>query len=263
MTVPMDPPIQLIDTHVHFDRFSPEEVEAVVRRAREAGVYRVIAVAMGEASCHSLLRWKERYPDFLEIAFGVHPEEAADEGETERVLKLIRRYRGVIRAVGEVGLPYYSLPEGERSAPPAAAVRRLRAFLDVARELELPVSLHAVHAMAAPALRLLKKHRVRRAVFHWLKAPPNVVDAIVEAGHFVSVTPDVLVRERDRDLVRRVPLTSLVLETDAPWEYEKGRPAEPAWVRRVAEEVARIKGCSLAEVSRVTTRNALALIKGD
>jgi TatD DNase family protein len=58
LTVPMDPPIQLIDTHVHFDRFSPEEVEAVVRRAREAGVYRVIAVAMGEASCHSLLRWK-------------------------------------------------------------------------------------------------------------------------------------------------------------------------------------------------------------
>ena len=89
-----------------------------------------------------------------------------------------------------------------------------------------------------------------------------MVDAIVEAGHFVSVTPDVLVREQDRDLVRRVPLTSLVLETDAPWEQRKGRPAEPAWVRQVAEEVARIKGCSLAEVSRVTTKNALALIKG-
>src|SRR5690606_18078040 len=138
--------------------------------------------------------------------------------ETERVLKLIRRYRGVIRAVGEVGLPYYSLPEGERSAPPAAAVRRLRAFLDVARELELPVSLHAVHAMAAPALRLLKKHRVRRTVVYWLQAPPNGVDAFVEEGHIETGTPDVLVRERGRDLVRRVPRTSLVLETDAPWE---------------------------------------------
>src|SRR5690606_335302 len=140
-------------------------------------------------------------------------------GETERVLKLIRRYRGVIRAVGEVGLPYYSLPEGERSAPPAAAVRRLRAFLDVARELELPVSLHAVHAMAAPALRLLKKHRVRRAVFLCMMAPSHVTDARVEAGACVSGTPDVLARERDRDLLRLVTLTCLVLDTDSPWEY--------------------------------------------
>ena len=250
--------IPLIDTHVHFDRFPEAEAEAIIRRARDAGVCRVFAVAMGEASCHSLLRWKERYPDFLEIAFGVHPEVEAGAGETERVLRLIRRHRGVIRAVGEVGLPHYSLPEGKRLVPPPSAVKRLESFLEVARELDLPVSLHAVHAMAAPALRLLKKHRVRRAVFHWLKAPFDVVDAIVEAGYLVSVTPDVSVRERDRDLVRRVPLSSLVLETDAPWEYEKGRPSEPAWVRRVAEEVARIKGCSLDEVGRVTTRNALA-----
>ncbi len=250
-------PIPLIDTHVHFDRLPEDEAEAIIRRARDAGVRRVFAVAMGEASCHSLLRWKERYPDFLEIAFGVHPEVEAGAGETERVLRLIRRHRGVIRAVGEVGLPHYSLPEGKRLVPPPSAVKRLESFLEVARELDLPVSLHAVHAMAAPALRLLKKHRVRRAVFHWLKAPFDVVDAIVEAGYLVSVTPDVSVRERDRDLVRRVPLSSLVLETDAPWEYEKGRPSEPAWVRRVAEEVARIKGCSLDEVGRVTTRNAL------
>jgi TatD DNase family protein len=260
LTVPQDPPIQLIDTHVHFDRFSEDEVEAIIRRAREAGVCRVLAVATGEASCHSLLRWKERYPDFLEIAFGLHPEEEADAGETERVLRLIRRYRGVIRAVGEVGLPHYSLPEGKRLVPPASAVKRLELFLEIARELDLPVSLHAVHRMAAPALKLLKKHRVKRAVFHWLKAPLEVVDAIVEAGHLVSVTPDVLVRERDCDLVRRVPLTSLVLETDAPWEYEKDRPSEPAWVRQVAEEVARVKGCSLAEVSRMTTQNAEELI---
>jgi TatD DNase family protein len=262
LTVSIDVPVQLIDTHVHWDRLPPGEAEAIVRRAREAGVCRVFAVAMGEASCHSLLRWKDRFPDFLEIAFGIHPEEGADEGETERVLRLIHRHRGVIRAVGEVGLPYYSLPEAERFVPSASAVKRLEAFLEIARELDVPVLLHAVHTMAAAALKLLKKHRIQRAVFHWLKAPADVVDAIVEAGYLVSVTPDVLVRERDRDLVRRVPLSSLVLETDAPWAYEKGRPAEPAWVRRVAEEVARVKGCSLAEVSRVTTRNARALIEG-
>ena len=84
MTAPQDPPIQLIDTHVHFDRFPEGEAEAIIRRAREAGVCRVFAVATGEESCHSLLRWKERYPDFLEIAFGIHPEEEAGAGETEQ-----------------------------------------------------------------------------------------------------------------------------------------------------------------------------------
>jgi TatD DNase family protein len=94
------------------------------------------------------------------------------------------------------------------------------------------------------ALEALKRHRIERAVFHWHKAPIDVTRAIVDAGYFVSVTPEVVYRERDRELVEQVPMTSLVVESDAPWKYEGefgGSPSGPWVAARVAEEVAKIK----------------------
>src|SRR5262249_48406438 len=72
---------------------------------------------------------------------------------------------------------------------------------------------------AADALEALRHHGVERAVFHWHKAPAAVTRAIVDAGYLVSVTPDVVSRDRDRDLVTGVPLDALLVESDGPWEY--------------------------------------------
>ena len=86
---------------------------------------------------------------------------------------------------------------------------RGRAALDrmlaLAARYDLPVALHAPHGAAVGALEALKRHGIERAVFHWHKAPAEVTRAIVDAGYFVSVTPEVVYRERDRDLVERVP----------------------------------------------------------
>lgn len=249
----------LVDTHVHWDQFSDEEVPAIIRRAKQAGVHHVVAVASGADSCLHLLEWKRRLPDWLTVAFGVHPERETDETEVETVIGLIRRHHEEISAIGEVGLPYYTLPETQRKQPPSpAAVARLSRFLLLAAEFDLPVVLHAVHETAEPVRRLLRRYGVKKAVFHWLKAPADTVRRIVQDGYLISVTPDVLRRERDREMIRQVPLTRLLLETDAPWVYE-GKSAEPAWVKEVAGEVARVKGASVRQVSMQTTENAQRL----
>jgi TatD DNase family protein len=176
---------------------------------------------------------------------------------------LIRRHREEISAIGEVGLPYYTLPEPQRKQPPSPdAIARLSRFLSLAAELDLPVVLHAVHEAAEPVRQLLRRHGVKHAVFHWLKAPADVLHRIVDDGYLISVTPDVLRRERDRELARQVPLSQLLLETDAPWEYE-GKRAEPAWVKEVAEEVARVKGVTVRQVCQQTTENARRLFSID
>lgn len=248
--------IRLIDTHCHWDQLPSEEMEVIIRRARRAGVSKVLAVATDEESCLRLLQWRQRFPDFVEVAFGLHPEQSWKWCDVDAVMRLIRQYRSLIRAVGEIGMAHYSLAESARSqAPSREEAAMLDRFLRLAVELDLPVSLHAVHRRAEVVFRSLRQLGVRRAVFHWLKASDDLVEEIIRAGYAVSVTPEVSYRQRDRRLAAKIPLSSLLLETDAPWPY-RGQPSEPAEVRRVAEAVSQVKGVPLTQVAAVTTAHA-------
>src|SRR5262249_3671968 len=157
----------------------------------------------------------------------------------------VAQHHSRLVALGEVGLPWYSLD----GAPDPAALmeegrRRFGRLLALAARFDLPVVVHAPHAAAKLALDALRSERIERAVFHWHKAPADVTRAIVDAGYFVSVTPEVVYRERDRELVQSVPLESLLVESDAPWRYQgefEGMPSGPWLCARVAEEVAKIK----------------------
>jgi TatD DNase family protein len=257
----------LIDAHCHLgDPAYPDPV-AVVERAREQGVMGVAAAGTGPASNAAVLAIARRLPHAIWPCIGLHPEAVSVAEETvEEVLEEIRRLRPVVVGVGEVGLPYYAVRDG-RAPAEAMAVgrRRLERFIGLARELGLAVALHAPHEAAATALDCLRKAGVRRAMFHWHKAPDDVTDAIVTAGYCVSVTPEVCYRERDRRLVAHVPLGSLILESDGPWPYRgefEGRPTEPWMIRRVAEEVASIKSLTIEEVTAQTLLNTFRLFRG-
>src|SRR5437867_3457979 len=115
---------------------------------------------------------------------------------------------------------------------------------------------------AADALEELQHHGVERAVFHWHKAPAAVTRAIVDAGYLVSVTPDVVSRDRDRDLVAGVPLEALLVESDGPWEYGgefEGVDSGPWLAARVAEEVAKLKHLPVEDVMFQLSTNACRL----
>src|SRR2546426_229543 len=132
----------------------------------------------------------------------------------------------------------------------------------VAVGYDLAVALHAPHGAAVGALEALKRHGIERAVFHWHKAPPDVTRDIVEAGYFVSVGPEVVYRERDRELATSVPLDSLLVESDAPWKYSgefEGLDSGPWFAARVAEELAKIKQLPVADVMFRLSTNACRL----
>lgn len=230
--------------------------------AARAGVGVVVAVSSGLASGEALLEMAQRpLPVVMGVALGIQPERAdVDAREVEAVVRLIRSRPEHCVAVGEVGVAHYRL---RPLAPDTAAQERERSLavldqmLAVARDLGLPVVLHAVHDDAARALSRLRAET--RAVFHWAKAPPAVVDAIVAQGHMVSVTWDLKWRQRDRAMALRAGLGHLVLETDAPWPLPSGEPSAPALIPQVGAEVARLFGCERAEVANRTRRNSLEL----
>ena len=192
-------------------------------------------------------------------ALGFHPEWKLTREDLEAVEAQIHANHARLVAVGEVGLPWYGLgAASDADAVRREARERLERLTDLAARYDLPIILHAPHGAAADALAILKRRGVERAVFHWHKATAEVTREIVEAGFMVSVTPDLVYRDRDREMVEAVPIESLLVESDAPWQYQgefENVTSGPWLVARVAEEVAKIKRLPVDEAMYELTVN--------
>jgi len=254
----------IIDSHCHLHDPVFEDLRETVSRAITHDVWGVIAVGCDPPTNERVLRASAQHPKAVWACLGYHPEWRELDGEAlEQVEAQVAAHHYRIVALGEVGLPWYSLEKAENPAEVMARGReRLGRLLELAHRYDLPVVLHAPHDAAAEALGLLKQNGIERAVFHWHKAPGEVTREIVEAGYYVSVTPEVVYRDRDRELVSWVPLESLLVETDAPWPFKgefEGFPSGPWLASRVAEEVAKIKQLPTDEVMSRLSANTCRL----
>jgi TatD DNase family protein len=254
----------VVDSHCHLYDPAFADTPDAMRVALAHDVWGVIAVGCDPVSNVRTLELAAAMPKAVWACLGFHPDqERLTDADLEKVEAQLAEHHPRIVGLGEVGLPWYSL-EGQADA--AERMRRGRARLErllvLAARYDLPVSLHAPHGAAADALAALRRHRIERAVFHWHKAPAPVTAEILRAGHCVSVTPEVVYRERDRALVEQVPLDALLVESDAPWKYGgefAGLDSGPWLAARVAEEVAKIKRQPTEDVMHRLATNASRL----
>ena len=254
----------LVDVHCHLDAQAYQDLAAVCRQSQQADVHAIVAAGTGLASNARILAMQQHYPEQIWAALGFHPERADTSwAELAAVVAQIQAQRARVVALGEIGLPHYSRLE-QRLTEDQARQRQafLHALVQAAVRLALPVVLHAPHDTAAVALDIVQRYQPPGALFHWHKSAPETTRAICQAGYFLSVTPEVCYRDRDRQLVQMVPLENLMLESDGPWPYGgefTGQTTTPALVARVAAEVARLKGVTVAEVHQTTSTNAQRL----
>jgi TatD DNase family protein len=254
----------IIDSHCHLHAPAFDDVWETVRTAHAHSVWGVVAVGCDPRTNVKTLGAAAAAPKTVWAALGFHPEQdGLTDADLDEVERQVQEHHAHIIALGEVGLPWYSLANASDAADRMArAHARLERLLATAKHFDLPVILHAPHGAAVGALAALRRHGIERAVFHWHKAPEEVTRSIVDAGYFVSVTPEVVYRERDRALVGAVPLTSLLVETDAPWTYRgefEGLPSGPWLASRVAEEVAKLKRIPVDDVMFELTGNVCRL----
>ncbi len=252
----------LIDSHAHIQgKEYAGEVEAVIARAREAGVEKIIAVGgAGDMSSNTeAIALAKIFPDIY-ATVGMHPHDAKDVGADElKTLKELAADPKVI-AVGETGLDYYY------DHSPREVQRRVFAeFIHLARETGLPIVVHERDAAhdAADLLRAEGAGKLR-GVIHCFTGDYEAACAYLDLGFYISFTGIITFKNADalRDVVRKVPLDHLFVETDSPYLTPvpyRGRRNEPAYVRYVAETVAGVKGLSLEEIARVTTQNVREL----
>jgi TatD DNase family protein len=253
----------VIDSHCHLHDAAFADLPETLRLALAHDVYGAIGVGCDPETNARTLAATVGAPRGMWACLGFHPDWALTEADLERVEEQVREHHGRIVGIGEVGLPWYSLTG---AADPGARMRlgqaRLDRMLALAAHYDLAVALHAPHGAAVGALEALRRHGIERAVFHWHKAPAEVTRAIVDAGYLISVTPEVVYRERDRELVAQVPIESLLVESDAPWKYggEFASLSSGPWLAaRVAEEVAKLKRLPVDDAMVELTANTCRL----
>lgn len=257
-----------VDTHAHltFPELSAELSE-VLARAQAAGVGTVVCIGCDAASSQASVDLAKTNP-VVWATVGLHPGYVPSVGLCD--MKSIRALatEPKVVAIGETGLDYYRLP----SAPgEAAAVTRqqkdvLWAQLDLARQLRKPVVIHN-RAADADLMEILRAHEPGFApwgVMHCFSGDSRLAFECLELGLMISFTGMLTFRNAGnlREVARQVPLSRIMLETDAPYLApvpHRGRRNEPAFVVEIGRALAEIKNVSMDEVAQVTTANARAL----
>lgn len=252
-------PLKVVDSHAHLadERLFPD-VEAVLERARAAGVEAVVCIGTGPDDWGRVLELARRFPGVYATA-GVHPH-AADQA-TEAAFAEIRALarEPELVALGETGLDYF-YDNAPRDAQRASFLRHL----ELARETGLPVVVHA--RSADDDLRaILADAGGVTGVLHCFAGGRPLLEAALEAGWYVSFSGLVTFkRYEDAELVRAVPLDRILVETDSPYLApvpHRGKANEPAFVPLVAARVAEIRGADPAELAAATVRNARAFYR--
>jgi TatD DNase family protein len=251
----------LVDSHCHLDfpDFA-EEAEAVVARAREAGIGRIVTISTRVRQHAEVLRIAERFP-CVYCSVGTHPHHAHEELEVS-VSDLVERTRHPkVVAIGEAGLDYHY-----DFSPRAAQEQSFRVHIAAARESGLPLVIHAREADAEMA-RILAEEMGKgpfAAVLHCFTGSAALARAGVSLGLYVGFTGILTFKKSDdlRAIAAELPADRILVETDAPYlapgRY-RGKRNEPAYVVETARVLAETRCVSFAEIARQTTENFFRL----
>ncbi|NWO13382.1 TatD family hydrolase [Virgibacillus sp.] len=250
--------VAIIDAHIHLDMYKQKERQQILQQTERTKLEVMVSVSYDLPSCKVNLDLHKQF-ERVKPAFGFHPEQALPiEEDLADLLLYIEKHHYEMVAIGEVGLPYY-----KRQADPKlkleAYIKVLEAFIKLAKRLDLPISLHAVYEDADVVCDLLEKHSIQKAHFHWFKGSKRTVERMIENEYFISVTPDVCYEKEIQQLVRRYPLTHMMVETDGPWPFEgpfAGEMTEPSMIHRAVHKMSQLKAAPLEVVYKQLYANA-------
>jgi TatD DNase family protein len=246
----------LIDSHAHLEmkEFDADR-EEVIKRAGCEGVDFIVTVGTNLKLSLKAVALADKYENIY-ATVGVHPHDVSkiDKKTLDTLKELVQTHKKIV-AYGEIGLDFF------RNISPHE--KQLEAFglqLELAQELDLPVIIHDREAHKQ-SLETVRGSGVRRGVFHCFSGDYEMAKKCIDLGFCISI-PGVVTFDKSKTLqevAERVPLSSLLLETDAPYLApvpQRGKRNEPSFIIHTAKKVAQIKNISWEEVARETSVNA-------
>ena len=248
------------DAHTHLDQYPPAELPLILERAAEAGVGFIVCAGTTLDSTRACIRLSQEHQPFY-AGVGIHPMEAhqrVDQGVYDQLESLARDNEKVV-CISEVGLDY--LPE---SPDHDIQDQVFRQHIRLAKSLKLPIIFHSreSHPEVFQVLREEGAGDVGGAM-HYFQGDEATAREAIDCGFYISLARPLTRLPELQEVARVIPLDNIVLETDAfPQPFKKYRHSwtEPRHVREVAQQLADLKGISVAEVAEVTTRNLAGLL---
>lgn len=252
----------MIDTHCHIDdeQYS-SDFASFLAAQQQGGVTQILVPATDVASCDTVLSVCKRYPDYLRPAFGLHPE-SVDADWLNQVSAVRAKAEGVrLVAVGEIGLDYHW-----DTTFRAQQVEALRWQLDWAIEANLPVMLHSRDA-TEDMLMVLREYVPKglRGVMHCFSGSAEVARELITMGLYLGIGGVLTFKNcKLATVLESVPLSRLVLETDAPYMApvpHRGERNESRWISYVIEKLSQVYQISPEEIEKQTDFNAKSLFQ--
>lgn len=252
--------LRLIDTHAHL-QLEPlvQDPGGVIHRAREQGVEWIISIGIDLEDSKKMLQIVERF-EHTYGCVGFHPHNAtkASKHSLSNMFELAKHSKVV--GYGEIGLDFY-----RNLSPLEKQISVFRDQIRMAKDLNLPVVIHLRNAyeQGLAILEELSPFQIG-GVIHCFSG--TVEDALraLELGFHISIPGTITYKRNDafRDIVRKLPLDRILLETDCPFlspEPLRGKQNEPAYLIHTARKVAELRGLDLDTLAEITRRNAFNL----
>jgi TatD DNase family protein len=252
----------LVDSHCHLD--FPElrdDLAGVLSRMGDNGVTHALTISTTLETYAAVREVANAGPN-LWCSAGVHPDERRDDREATLEDLLAMSDDDKVVAIGETGLDYFRVDgdtEWQRE--------RFRTHIRAARACGKPLVIHTRNA-AADTLRIMREEGATEAggVMHCFTESWEVAEAALALGFHISFSGIVTFKNAAalKDVARRVPLERMLVETDSPYLApvpHRGKPNQPAFVKHVAEEIARLRGSAFDEVALRTTENFFRLFR--
>lgn len=251
---------RLIDTHAHLNdpKFSAD-IREVIARASGAGVERMIVCGYDLDSSRAAVELADRF-ESVYATVGVHPHDAKSyDPSVERAIEELSGASKVL-AIGEIGLDFHY-----DFSPRSQQLAAFEAQIDLAGRLSLPIVVHSRESNAE-ALEVLRQRagNITGCVFHCFSGDADFAQNVLDMGFYIGIDGPITYKasEKLRKVVEICPLDRLLVETDCPYLTpvpHRGKRNEPAYVRYVAEEAARVKSITLQELAEATSNNARRL----
>jgi TatD DNase family protein len=246
--------MRFVDAHIHLaDSKYAQNVGEIVEDAKRLGVFALVANSMDLESSRQSLRLAEKYPDHVYAALGIHPwnTKQLQSNEVQNTVDLIfenGENRQRVVAVGEIGLDSSYSGSGE---PTEAQMQVFHKMLSAAEKISLPVIIQS-RGTTSQIVSLLPSYKIRKVLLHWFSQPHSLIPTIVDRDYYITEGPPSVFSNGIREVIRRIPLTNLMTETDGPVQFRgpfKGKLTTPSFIPTVVDAIAQLKGKEKIEVA--------------
>lgn len=247
----------LVDSHCHLNMLK-DDLQEILQRAKDNDVSYMQTICTTMEELPDIITIVEKY-DNIFASCGVHPNDIKEIIPYEAIVDYSNHPK--IIGIGETGLDYYY-----QNTVKTTQITSLVEHIKAASCSLLPIIIHTRDAEedSCDILCSEMKNSPFRGLIHCFTASKDFAKKMLDLGMYISIAGIVTFKNAGdlQEIVRYIPLSSLLIETDSPYltpHPMRGKPNEPAFVKYVAEKIAELKGVSLEEVANTTTRNFTSL----